>query len=1081
MDEVPDATAGAPADPAGPTGSREGEADLRTFLIADIRGYTGYTAAHGSDAAAELATRFAAIVREVVERHDGSLLELRGDEALAVFVLARRALGAAVDLQARVAAELPQGVGIGLDAGEAIRVEGGYRGSALNLAARVCARAGPGETIASESVVHLAGKVDGIGYTNPRTYRLKGIGEPVRAVHVVPAEQGSTKPLRYGREGGRDRRPLFAAAVGVVGLSLAAVALSGVFERRPAPTSSPVTGALPSPASTRTAGTSPTTSPAASAGPLGDAELPLIAFVDPDSGRVTDTRAVHAPSDTSGFAGDTLWLETLDPNAFQRIDPTSHEFLRSISVPVAQAGFSWFEGDTLWVVDTLARRVVAIDARTGVVADEVSISSAVGDDQQLVGVTIGANSLWVSLVNDGPGDNQVIRLDPATGDEQARIDVDGVPEILAFGDGAVWFTGNGEIGRIDIATNRASFTSDLAGGSPGEEAAFLPNIAFGGGAAWTADDAQGKVWKVDRTGRPTEFDIGVGAHGLALLDETMWVSAQDTGKLVGIDVTTGEQREIVIGHLTLGVAADGDELMVAVDRTPEERIADLDGDVLTIAAPGDPFHNPDPPVNGSFEHRQLEYITCAGLLRYRDAPAPEGWELVPEVAADMPDISADGRTYTFTVRPGFAFSPPSDEPVMAETYRYTIERALSPALDSFFGSRWLSDIDGAEAYISGESDSLSGVQADGDQLTIHLTEPSADFLERLTLPYFCPVPRGTPVVPGGLDPTPPLSSAGPYYMAERHGEDLVIVKPNPNYSGDREQPWDAIAWRIGFTPNEVIARVDNGLAGAATGSPFDPLLNAQSDRAQQWGPVSDAAASGDQRWFGAPRFGMEFLFLNPERVFADPDVRRAVALAIDRPALAAWLGEQPFHGLLAPSVPGSLPADTPVPPPDVGAAIELMAGRTATVVMGVFPDCPECDGVAETVAGSLAPIGIEVEVRIFDDLIDEAFDPRSELDLYNAFLDTDYPDPVSILRQHLGENRWIGRDNLAELARLKTLDGEERIDAAAAFATKLSNDEAYAIPYAYPVYPMYLGEDVGCGFVQPAIGAVDLLSLCPEP
>ena len=44
----------------------------------------------------------------------------------------------------------------------------------------------------------------------------------------------------------------------------------------------------------------------------------------------------------------------------------------------------------------------------------------------------------------------------------------------------------------------------------------------------------------------------------------------------------------------------------------------------------------------------------------------------------MPEVSPDGRTYTFTIRPGYRFSPPSNEPVTAETFRYSIERALSP-------------------------------------------------------------------------------------------------------------------------------------------------------------------------------------------------------------------------------------------------------------------------------------------------------------------------------------------------------------------------------------------------------------------
>src|SRR5207344_2443067 len=102
--------------------ARSGETELRTFLIADIRGYTLYTREHGDEAAAALAARFAELVSEVVGAREGFLLEVRGDEALVVFVSARRALRAAIDLQARFAeVQLPRGVGIGLDAGEAVR------------------------------------------------------------------------------------------------------------------------------------------------------------------------------------------------------------------------------------------------------------------------------------------------------------------------------------------------------------------------------------------------------------------------------------------------------------------------------------------------------------------------------------------------------------------------------------------------------------------------------------------------------------------------------------------------------------------------------------------------------------------------------------------------------------------------------------------------------------------------------------------------------------------------------------------------------------------------------------------------
>src|SRR5438128_3223621 len=110
--------------------------ELRTFLIADVRGYTRFTQEHGDEAAARLAARFATLMREGVAARGGRVTELRGDEALAVFGSARQALRAALDLQARFTQEmdaeptLPLKVGMGLDAGEAVSVEGGHRGGA---------------------------------------------------------------------------------------------------------------------------------------------------------------------------------------------------------------------------------------------------------------------------------------------------------------------------------------------------------------------------------------------------------------------------------------------------------------------------------------------------------------------------------------------------------------------------------------------------------------------------------------------------------------------------------------------------------------------------------------------------------------------------------------------------------------------------------------------------------------------------------------------------------------------------------------------------------------------------------------
>ncbi|MEP7225583.1 MAG: adenylate/guanylate cyclase domain-containing protein, partial [Actinomycetota bacterium] len=165
---------------------------LRTFLIADVRGYTRYTHEHGDEEAAKLAERFAGLTRVGITRHGGELVELRGDEALGAFGSARDALRAAVELQRLFRTStngepgLPLGVGIGLDAGEAVPVEGGYRGGALNLAARLCSRAAAGEILASETVISLARHVEGIRLEHRGTERLKGLEDPVKIIEVIP-------------------------------------------------------------------------------------------------------------------------------------------------------------------------------------------------------------------------------------------------------------------------------------------------------------------------------------------------------------------------------------------------------------------------------------------------------------------------------------------------------------------------------------------------------------------------------------------------------------------------------------------------------------------------------------------------------------------------------------------------------------------------------------------------------------------------------------------------------------------------------------------------------------------------------
>ncbi|HET6790575.1 MAG TPA: extracellular solute-binding protein [Actinomycetota bacterium] len=178
---------------------------IRTFLIADLRGYTSFSDARGDQAAADVSERFVAIATECVQGRSGTVVEVRGDEVLAVFESAREALRAAVELQERAAIEPAEremlGLGIGLDAGEAVPLGDGYRGRALNLAARLCARARAGEILVTSELVHLAGAVEGVRFEDRGAVSLKGLSRPIELFAASRASADATAPAKPSAAG----------------------------------------------------------------------------------------------------------------------------------------------------------------------------------------------------------------------------------------------------------------------------------------------------------------------------------------------------------------------------------------------------------------------------------------------------------------------------------------------------------------------------------------------------------------------------------------------------------------------------------------------------------------------------------------------------------------------------------------------------------------------------------------------------------------------------------------------------------------------------------------------------------------
>jgi peptide/nickel transport system substrate-binding protein len=536
------------------------------------------------------------------------------------------------------------------------------------------------------------------------------------------------------------------------------------------------------------------------------------------------------------------------------------------------------------------------------------------------------------------------------------------------------------------------------------------------------------------------------------------------------------------GLLLLGLAACGGD----DDGGGGEQRAEKQGGTLRVNLSADTDHV-DPALAYYQISVQYLYATCANLLNYPDEPAPAGSKLEPEVAEAMPTVSNDGKTYTFTVRPGFRFSPPSTEEVTAETFRFVINRNLSPKLQSP-SSSFIADIAGAQDVLDGKAETASGVTVNGNRLTIRLTKPAPDFLNRIAMWFFCAIPTSTPVDPARERPVP---TAGPYYISSWVPRRSLVLKRNPNYRGDRPHKLDQIVYRIGVPEATSVLEIRGGQTDyAADGIP--PATQAELGR--EFGPDSEAAKDGRQRFFVNPTLTFNYLALNTSRpLFSDPNVRKAVAYAIDRPAMTRLSGAyagQPTDQYLPPGLTAFKDADIyPLDGPDVERAKELMGGKTGRAVLYTCNESP-CPERAQLIQSNLEAIGIDVEIKQWPRSVQFTKEGvRGEpFDIADEGWIADYADPSNFIIKLL-DGRTIQAENNVNFsyfndpeynrkmdeAQQKT--GEERDEAFAALDEDIARNAAPLAAWSVPNNIDFVSARVGCYQFQP-VYFMNLAELC---
>ena len=217
----------------------------RGFLFADLRGYTAFVETHGDRAAVDLLETYRRFVRDVVARRGGAEIKTEGDSFYVVFPSASGAVQAGLDIVARAEAateerpDRPIHVGVGVHAGESAATAEGYVGSAVNIAARVCAQAAAGEVLVTETVRSLVRTSLPITLVPKGKRSLKGLDEPVACYAVTRASGAARSTTSAPPAKGADRRVVGAGVVGLVAVAAIVVAGAVMLSSGPGPTPVP--------------------------------------------------------------------------------------------------------------------------------------------------------------------------------------------------------------------------------------------------------------------------------------------------------------------------------------------------------------------------------------------------------------------------------------------------------------------------------------------------------------------------------------------------------------------------------------------------------------------------------------------------------------------------------------------------------------------------------------------------------------------------------------------------------------------------------------------------------------------------
>ena len=388
-------------------------------------------------------------------------------------------------------------------------------------------------------------------------------------------------------------------------------------------------------------------------------------------------------------------------------------------------------------------------------------------------------------------------------------------------------------------------------------------------------------------------------------------------------------------------------------------------------------------------------LTFEGLIDY-----DEHVDFVPRIARALPEVSEDGREYTFHLRDDVRFH--NGRAVTAEDVRWSMERMLSPELGSP-GAVFYQLLDGYEDYRAGRAEHVRGIEVLGSHsIRFRLTQADQTFMNAMAMTFAYPVPREVYEELGASFAMHPVGT-GAFVVETWEPGVRVVFRRNEDFFVPGRPYVDRMVFELNLDRGPAFMRFQNAdLDHIHRTQPTDYVWLRQQER---WRPY----------WTEYPGLDVWGLEMNCGLApFDDVHVRRAVAFALDG---ARWRRARANRLLITgqpiPTALMGYDADLPGAHHfDLERAREEMrlAGHPVTrqgdrwVAEGIGPvslwvgagDTGRVYG--ELAQQDLAQIGIEVEIRqvAFTTYLTETGRP-GQVQIFLGGWSADFPDPANFL------------------------------------------------------------------------------------